>query len=277
MYRITELHDEFGSYVLEAGDSRVQIMTRRGGLVQSFSCGGHEVLYCNMETVEDWSKDVRGGIPILFPACGRLKEGPYGAMQKHGFARYLPWQVTEQKCEGDSVIFTTQLTSNEETRKTYPHDFVVSQTHILKGNTLSIYHTVTNTGEKEMPFSIGLHPYFNIDPTCATATVPSHFYEGLDGENAFDGTFDFKNNYDSVCKNLFDREAVLETGLGTRVRIKWCLPYQYCVVWSPEDAEFACIEPWTAPPDALNTGCSIINILPEESAVCKVRIVLEEA
>lgn len=275
MYRIEELHDEFGSFVLEDGENRVCIMANRGGLVQRFLCKGHEVLFCNMETVRDWSREVRGGIPILFPACGRLKEGRYGTVPKHGFARNLKWEKSGESTDGAAAL-TLSIRDTADTRKVYPHGFVLSHTHTLRGNTLNIRQTVTNTGDNDMPFSLGLHPYFSVDPTVATATVPSHLYEGLDGENAFDGAFAFKNNYDSVCKNLFGNESVLDTGLGYRVRISWKAPYRYCVVWSPEEVEFACIEPWTAPPNALNTGVDVLTLKPGESAVCEMGLSVEE-
>ncbi|MBQ3054763.1 MAG: hypothetical protein IJC88_01520 [Oscillospiraceae bacterium] len=274
MYRVSEQQDRFVSYLLEDGENSVRILSKRGGIPISFVCGGEELLYVNPETVEDLSREVRGGIPILFPACGRLKEGPYGAVKKHGFAREALWECRGQST-ADSACVTLGISDTQETRKTFPHAFDLEHTYTLKGNTLTVRQTVTNTGDGPMPFSLGLHPYFKIDPTIATATVPSHTYEGLDGKGEFDGTFQFKNDYDSVCSNLFGSEAVMNTGLGRTVRIIASGNYNYFVVWCPQDAEFACIEPWTAPPNALNSGVDLITLKAGERAEFEMKIVVE--
>jgi len=274
MYRVSKIDDRFASYVLEDGESSVRILSKRGGIPISFVYGGEELFYSDPETVEDLSREVRGGIPILFPACGRLKEGPYGNVKKHGFAREALWECRGQNTT-DSACVTLGISDTEETRKTFPHAFDLEHTYILKGNTLTVRQTVTNTGDAPMPFSLGLHPYFNIDPAVSTATVPSHTYEGLDGKGAFDGSFAFKNDYDSVCSELFGTEAVLETGLGKRIRIVASGNYNYFVVWCPTNAQFACVEPWTAPPNALNSGVDLLTLAAGERAEFEMKILVE--
>jgi galactose mutarotase-like enzyme len=37
------------------------------------------------------------------------------------------------------------------------------------------------------------------------------------------------------------------------------------VVWTLAGRDFVCVEPWTAPADALNTGESLITLAPGES------------
>lgn len=48
---------------------------------------GSEVLYVRPDAVFDKSKPISGGVPLCFPQFGP------GAMQQHGFARNLDWEV----------------------------------------------------------------------------------------------------------------------------------------------------------------------------------------
>lgn len=274
MYQVKKSDDRFVSYVLEDGENRFKILSERGGIPISFVFEGEELFYADFETVEDTSREVRGGIPILFPACGRLKEGPYGNVKKHGFAREAKWEFRGQSTDGGASV-TLGISDTEETRKTFPHKFDLTHTYTLRGNTLTVRQTVTNTGDAPMPFSLGLHPYFNIDPAVATATVPSHTYEGLDGKGTFDGTFAFSNDYDSVCSDLIGYSAVMETGLGRKITITASENYNYFVVWCPTGAQFACVEPWTAPPNALNSGVDLITLDAGETRVFEMKIVVE--
>ena len=57
---------------LTEGDTRVEIAPARGALVTRLVVKGQELLYLDRATLDDPSKNVRGGIPVLFPFAGRL-------------------------------------------------------------------------------------------------------------------------------------------------------------------------------------------------------------
>ena len=127
MYQVMKNDDRFASYVIKDGENSVKILSARGGIPISFVYEGEELFYADFETVEDTSREVRGGIPILFPACGRLKEGPYGAVKKHGFAREAVWEFRGQSTETSASV-TLGNSDTEETRKTFPHKFDLEHT-----------------------------------------------------------------------------------------------------------------------------------------------------
>jgi D-hexose-6-phosphate mutarotase len=52
-------------------NSWITICPERGGIVISFGVNGQELLYLNKETLYDRNKNIRGGIPILFPISGK--------------------------------------------------------------------------------------------------------------------------------------------------------------------------------------------------------------
>ena len=73
-------------------------------------------------------------------------------------ARHEEFTVTEQ---GEDYV-TLQLTANEETKKQYPFDFVLTVSYYLTGSSITTKFTVKNADTKPMPFCIGGHPGFNI-------------------------------------------------------------------------------------------------------------------
>ena len=264
---------QFDPRTISCGDSSATVLTKRGGLTVSFVWHGRELFYYEEDTILDTSREVRGGIPVLFPACGRMQEGKYDTVPKHGFARGAEWNVVEQSAD----TLTLSITDNDTTRGYFPHGFTFLQTYRIEADKLTLSQEIKNTGENALPFSLGFHPYFKIDPAVSTAMVPSDRYEDTTGKYSFDGKFQFKNDYDSVCTNTKGDTSVLDTGLGYNITVRGSEPFLYTVVWSPTGAQFACIEPWTATPNALNTGFDIITLAPGESASFAMEISASEA
>src|SRR5687767_13591779 len=79
--------------------SSATIVPARGAIVSSFAIDDRELLYLDPATLADPSRNVRGGIPVLFPSPGKLdgdhysRGGRSGEMKQHGFARDLAWSV----------------------------------------------------------------------------------------------------------------------------------------------------------------------------------------
>ena len=112
-----------------------------------------------------WSGDPavwKGVSPVLFPAIGALRDGGASIagvrypVPRHGFARELPFRVSEQ---GDDFI-TLTLTETAETRRLYPFDFALNVTHRLCADGFETRFTVENHTGRDMPFLIGGHPAF---------------------------------------------------------------------------------------------------------------------
>ena len=102
--------------------------------------------------------------PVLFPIVGCLKgdaaesaQGPV-RLKRHGIARLYDHEIAENT--GSSVTF--ELTSTEETRAAYPYDFRLNMTYAVDGTSLAQTFEVTNTGDVDLPFTLGGHPAFNV-------------------------------------------------------------------------------------------------------------------
>ena len=77
-----------------AGDSAV--IYPFGACVTSYVKGGTDYLCVRPDAKLDGSKPISGGIPHCFPQFGP------GAIQQHGFARNVDWEVAEQS--DDKVV-----------------------------------------------------------------------------------------------------------------------------------------------------------------------------
>ena len=104
-----------------------------------------------------------GRNPLLFPIVGNLKNGKIGLdgqeyfMNRHGFARDQEFSVVEQ---GEDFV-VMEITSNVETLKLYPREFVLQVRHQLEHDGFTTSFKVTNTDNKMMPFCIGAHTAFH--------------------------------------------------------------------------------------------------------------------
>src|SRR6185436_17503739 len=114
---------EFEKLTIACDDVSAEIVPARGAIVSRLSVRGREVLYLDRATLEDLSKNVRGGIPLLFPFAGKLENDALltagTTMKQHGFGRNMAWSVDEQTPGGARL----SLKADADTRALYPFDF----------------------------------------------------------------------------------------------------------------------------------------------------------
>lgn len=266
-----------------ATDARVVVAPGRGGLVTRFVVGTRPVLFLDADTLADPSKNVRGGNPVLFPSPGPLagerftRDGRSGSMKQHGFARQMVWSVMETSARE----VTLELTSDDATRAQFPWDFVMRLRYALAGTALTIETCIDNRSEAPMPFALGFHPYFHVlDAEKVQARIAT------DATRAFDNVtkkmIDVRGPIDLTQKevdlHLVDhtpRQATLHRAGGDRIVVSADTEFGRWVVWTLGGKDFVCLEPWTAPADALNTGDGLQVIAPGESRTLTTRVALE--
>jgi galactose mutarotase-like enzyme len=250
---------------IASGDTLVTVAPSRGGMATRFRVGARDVFYLDEATLLDETKNVRGGSPVLFPSPGKLegdawaRAGRSGTLKQHGFARNLPWAVGSRS---DADV-TLALASSPATCERYPWDFLVTLRYEARPRALRIEQTVTNVGGAPMPFGFGFHPYFAVaQADKARLTVATHATRAFDNVAKKDVTL--WNPLDltapEVDMHLYDHGSS-ECALGDVV-VRASPEYTHWVIWTLRGKDFVCLEPWTCPANALNTGHRLIELAP---------------
>ncbi len=253
---------------LASGEARLVVAPARGGMVTRFDVSGRPVLFLDEASLLDLGKNVRGGIPVLFPSPGPLanerfeRAGASGSMKQHGFARQARWSVSAQS----ETECTLELLSSDETRAQFPWDFTLRLRYALAGTTLTVATTIENRSATDLPFALGFHPYFHVpDADKARCRLATDATRGFD--NVTKTTVDVVSPIDLTPKevdlhlaNHTPHEATLERANGDRIVVAADAAFGRWVVWTLAGKDFVCLEPWTAPANALNTGEDLLAV-----------------
>ncbi|MBI4782361.1 MAG: aldose epimerase [Oscillatoriophycideae cyanobacterium NC_groundwater_1537_Pr4_S-0.65um_50_18] len=277
MSSISIEQDLYKTYILtdESALARLEVVPERGGIVTRWQVQDKELMYLDTERFTHPELSVRGGVPILFPICGNLPDNTYShngqtyTLKQHGFARDLPWEVLGQSTEAGASL-TVGLSSSDRTLAVYPFEFELAFTYRLQGNTLVIHQRYTNRSAEAMPFSAGFHPYFAvIDKSQLQVEIPStQFYSQVDrAVHDFSGSFDFSvDEIDAAFGNVTQQTAsVVDRSQNLKLTIDYDPLFSTLVFWTVKGKDFYCLEPWTGPRNALNTGENLIRLEPGAS------------
>jgi galactose mutarotase-like enzyme len=220
---------------------------------------------------------VHGGIPILFPFCGtcshqgekrkwRAQDGNVYQMPQHGFAQNASFRVRSM----DQAGFEVEMVYDEAWKNFYPYDFTFTVIYHFLELSLQISLVLENEGRDPIPWSAGLHPYFQV-PWRKDLDLENHLlniaskksYQYQPDGNLVDNSksdypipLDDENLINRIHYQLesSDAEISLLNGEET-IRINeasWSgkgsrLSY---VSWTKTGAPYFCLEPWMSPPNA---------------------------
>jgi aldose 1-epimerase len=135
-------------------------------------------------------RPTRSGIPILFPFPNRIRGGSFAwrgrvfqlpindSQQRnaiHGFVCQRPWRVIDHGADQSSAWVHGRFQGSvdaQECRGFWPADYVLDAIYRLRGNSLHLQLTVTNPDTQDLPFGLGLHPYFRLAAEKAMVRTP---------------------------------------------------------------------------------------------------------
>ena len=129
-----------------------------GARVISYVSGGREVLWSPKVPGVPGTGWIHGGIPVCWPYFGGKASE---TCPMHGFARDCRFKVVDSSSSAVCSRVLLQLESNEETRKTWPHDFTL-QVEVTLMDSLHLTLRTLNRGKDAFAFTGGFHPYFRI-------------------------------------------------------------------------------------------------------------------
>lgn len=277
MFTVTTEQRQYQTYILTDQEQAalLEVVPERGGIISRWQVQGQEILYLDRERFQDPNLTVRGGIPILFPICGNLPNNTYTylgqpyQLKQHGFARDLPWQVVHQSTQNQAAL-TLELTSNPQTLAVYPFDFQLRFTYQIQGRMLSLRQQYTNRSDRPMPFATGLHPYFTVtDKTQLQFEIPAIQLQNQQdhSQHPFHGQFDFElAEIDVAFRQLSQQTArVIDRQRRISLTMDYDAVYSTLVFWTIRGKDYYCLEPWSAPRNALNSGDNLLQLQPGSS------------
>ena len=282
---------------IRAGDRRVVVVEVGAGL-RSYSVGGMDIL--DGYNVEEMARSGRG--QVLIPWPNRIQDGTYefgGAKHQlplnelaarnaiHGLVRWASWTTAER--EDDRVVLEHTL----RPQPGYPFSLALRLEYALSEKGLRVTTTATNVGREACPYGSGMHPYL----TLGTETVDSLELcapgrtmlrtddRGIpvDSESVEGTVYDFGKAKPIGPTTLDHAFTDLERGADGLARVELTDPergatlslwvdesYPYLQLFTgdplPDVARRSlAVEPMTCPPNALQTGESLIVLAPEES------------
>jgi galactose mutarotase-like enzyme len=295
MFTVTPRNDAIES--LELRDTEANSMAilapPRGGMATRLALKGRHVFFLDEATLRDHQKNVRGGNPVLFPSPGKLEGDAWrrgeksGSLKQHGFARTQPWALTKTSSDNEAAA-TLKLVANDDTLKDYPWTFSCEYTYTLKGSLFRIEQRFENRGKgaEPMPFGAGFHPYFFVKQAdkagARISTGATQAFDNVTKKNIAlaDGPgtkIDLTKS--EVDLHLLDHGAkpcTLSAG-GHAVTLRASPEFTHWVVWTLTGKDFVCVEPWTCPGNALNTGERLLTLAPGESKTLFVEIEATES
>jgi galactose mutarotase-like enzyme len=252
------MEKQYNELLISSGGVDAKIAPERGAIVTSFAVNQRELLYLDRTTFVDPAKNVRGGIPLLFPNAGKLN-GTIYELPSHGFARRMPWRIIEKTANA----VTLGLTSDAATNIVYPFDFELNLKVSVSGNQLTHCLTVRNNGNHPMATAYGLHPYFQIaqqQKQLIKTNIPGFSPTPETWEGEIDTPY---INPGTINLNFPQTQITVTTDPSD---------FKLARIWHIAGKDFICVEPWTRDDYALDDITQTLFIPPHESKIFKMII-----
>jgi len=167
-----------------------------------------------------------------------------------------------------------QLSDTPETLQAYPFAFLLSMEVRLEAGALAISTTVTNRSDAPMPFSFGLHPYFNL------SSLEGVRFEGLPAECLNHLTMQPDATATQTGRlaqgiDLLVRPSgnvrLVDEAAGTSLELQLSHPFDLAVLWTEPPRPMVCLEPWSGPRQSLLSGDRKLELAPGASLTLPTR------
>lgn len=257
-------------HTLNNAKCQIKVAPERGAIVTSLQVNGVESLYLDQSTFDDPAKNVRGGIPVLFPLCGPQSEP--ATMKQHGFARNSSWtvgSVTEESIQ-------LSLQDSPQTLDIYPYPFQYLLTYRALPDGLRIEQSIENRGSDNMPLQFGFHPYFLVgskERIQFQLPVTTYCDNKSDDRGTFQGFPFQRSEIDWAFPNPTELEASFhDPERNLTIKVSYGNEYTQLVFWTLENTPFVCVEPWSSARWAYPNGPDLHQIKPGETINTQVEI-----
>jgi galactose mutarotase-like enzyme len=227
------------------------------------------------------------GLPLLAPWANRLEGRRYRAagadVDLDGLAlstddNGLPIHGTMIAAEGWKVVdrdgghLRARFAYGErpDLLAAFPFPHLLEIDARVDGHALRIETTLRPTADRPVPIAFGWHPYLRLPSGRRSSwqlRLPAREHLELDGRGIPTGASkpeaaEWTAIGDRAFDDLYALDDDRDLGLGSGDRhltVRFEAGYRYAQVYAPPGAEFVCLEPMTAPTNALADGsCALV-------------------
>ncbi len=265
-----------------------EIIPSVGGMLSQLNWSGEDVMKIPFANKFHLATNPYHPSALLSPWVNRVRNGNYSFEGRnyqlpineeklgnaiHGLLARKPFSY---QIEGSKAIVRFAYHAEE---KAYPFTFETALTYEFDAN--NVFHLqfeAKNTGDGNMPFACGWHPYFRL-PAGELADWTIRFdsiskfhsdsqmiplreesYDASHGVNLGEETLDNVFRLKPMDKHL----TVFENGKTKLTLEQSSIDFPFLVVFAPENENCLAIEPMTANTDAFNTGDGLRILAPGE-------------
>jgi aldose 1-epimerase len=302
--------DGHDAVVLSAGELEATFVPELGMIGASLRHAGDELLHPG-DGLRSYRNDGSLlGLPLLHPWANRLSADEYvlhgrpvslptgrpvlrddQGLPIHGLAAAHPGWVVDSIDAGAPAArlqATLDFAAHPELLAGFPFPHTLTIVATLTPRALQVATTITPTGGVPVPVAFGYHPYLTlpgVDRSQWELCFPRRRHLELDGRGIPTGrgrrtastrfalgARSFDDGFDGV-----DEGAAFTLAGGAR-KIRVCHDWGYPVaqVYSPPGAQFICLEPMTAPVNALRSGAGLCRATPGRPFTAVFSIAVEE-
>lgn len=322
-----------GLFTLQSpNDYQVRVAPQSGFNAFSFRIPHHgEQLRVLVEPENDEKLHSGGfsfGYPILWPFANRIRDGEYSFEGQdyqldinfqdgnaiHGLVYNRTWNVVEQGADEKSAWISAQFDTrlDADVLRQYPFEAVITATYRLQNERLILETKIENVGDKNLPMSFGIHPWFPMPftthgkrsecvlklpaisrweleaqstNTSSTQLIPTGEIVPVDSE------YDFRNGkalddqfLDDVWTQLDFNDDVHvcsvvdpQSGLKIEIESSPASSFREFVVYAPLDRDIICLEPYSSTTDAPNLksrgfDAGLVVLKPQQRWLCNIAL-----
>jgi len=267
-----------------AGRTRIRIAPAAGFNVYSIEHCGRQLLKTPSELSE--ASGFMYGVPLLYPTPNRVRDAQFtfagrtyqfeannDANFLHGLVHNVPWTVTNTRVNDEEAAITAELkfAPGTDLYEKFPHAHTLSVTVTVRDGDVKWDYVVNNSeGDSRVPFGFALHPWFLYQGSRENTylTIPAtHWMEAKDllptGKlvDLAGSPFDARQPkslkdfvIDDVYYGLTSKKPTLIDYRDEHLKISLEASddFSHLVVYTPENADWFCVENQTCSTDAHN-------------------------
>jgi aldose 1-epimerase len=254
---------------------------------------GDELLDMGAGLAEYARTGAPAGIPFLHPWANRLAAFDYSfagetvrldpgsplilrddaGLPIHGLLGACPHWRLDAGAGGASLSAELDFGSHPELMAGFPFPHRLRLGVVLAGRELTIRTTLTPTSDVPVPVSFGFHPYLRLPDVPREqweielpvgrrlvfdqAMIPTGESEPVRFERAPLGDRVFDDGF----AELDPGRPFVVAGAGRELKVEFNSGYPFAQVYAPAGSQFICIEPMTAPANALRKGGDTLPVV----------------